>query len=170
MIGINLLREGLDIPECALVAIIDADKEGYLRSKTSLIQTIGRAARNVDSKVLMYADKITNSMKQAIEEELYEIVSILYTLKQEGLIREIGLSNETCWGTLKYLEAVKKFKGLCIASIQNEYTLMCRIFDNDFNELAVNENIPLLAYSPLRLLMYYYVSLFTSWLLSLLAS
>tara|TARA_Y100000590_G_scaffold468613_1_gene652109 strand:+ start:992 stop:3061 length:2070 start_codon:yes stop_codon:yes gene_type:complete len=68
LIGINLLREGLDIPECALVAIIDADKEGYLRSKTSLIQTIGRAARNVDSKVLMYADKITNSMKQAIEE------------------------------------------------------------------------------------------------------
>ena len=68
LIGINLLREGLDIPECALVAIIDADKEGYLRSKTSLIQTIGRAARNVDSKVLMYADKITKSMRQAIEE------------------------------------------------------------------------------------------------------
>ena len=68
LIGINLLREGLDIPECALVAILDADKEGYLRSKTSLIQTIGRAARNVDSKVIMYADKITKSMKEAIVE------------------------------------------------------------------------------------------------------
>ena len=68
LIGINLLREGLDIPECALVAILDADKEGYLRSKTSLIQTIGRAARNVDSKVLMYADNNTKSMQSAIEE------------------------------------------------------------------------------------------------------
>ena len=68
LIGINLLREGLDIPECALVAILDADKEGYLRSKTSLIQTIGRAARNIDSKVLMYADNETKSMQSAIEE------------------------------------------------------------------------------------------------------
>ena len=68
LVGINLLREGLDIPECALMAILDADKEGYLRSKTSLIQTIGRAARNVDSKVIMYADSETKSMKAAIEE------------------------------------------------------------------------------------------------------
>ena len=68
LVGINLLREGLDIPECALVAILDADKEGYLRSKTSLIQTIGRAARNIDSKVIMYADITTISMRNAIEE------------------------------------------------------------------------------------------------------
>ena len=68
LVGINLLREGLDIPECALMTILDADKEGYLRSKTSLIQTIGRAARNVESKVIMYADTITKSMKAAIEE------------------------------------------------------------------------------------------------------
>ena len=68
LVGINLLREGLDIPECALMAILDADKEGYLRSRTSLIQTIGRAARNVESKVLMYADSITKSMKEAMEE------------------------------------------------------------------------------------------------------
>ena len=68
LIGINLLREGLDIPECALMAILDADKEGYLRSKTSLIQTIGRAARNVDSKVIMYADTMTKSMRSAIDE------------------------------------------------------------------------------------------------------
>jgi|TARA_B110000967_G_scaffold209950_1_gene268868 excinuclease ABC subunit B len=68
LIGINLLREGLDIPECALVAILDADKEGFLRSQRSLIQTIGRAARNVDGKVILYGDKITNSMQHAIDE------------------------------------------------------------------------------------------------------
>jgi excinuclease ABC subunit B len=68
LVGINLLREGLDIPECALVAILDADKEGFLRSETSLIQTIGRAARNVDSNVILYADQFTGSMQRAIEE------------------------------------------------------------------------------------------------------
>ena len=68
LVGINLLREGLDIPECALVAILDADKEGFLRSETSLIQTIGRAARNIDGKVILYADKVTKSIKNAIAE------------------------------------------------------------------------------------------------------
>jgi excinuclease ABC subunit B len=68
LIGINLLREGLDIPECALVAILDADKEGFLRSETSLVQTIGRAARNVDGRVILYADRITGSMERAIKE------------------------------------------------------------------------------------------------------
>ena len=68
LIGINLLREGLDIPECGLVAILDADKEGFLRSETSLIQTIGRAARNVDGRVIMYADRVTGSMERALGE------------------------------------------------------------------------------------------------------
>jgi excinuclease ABC subunit B len=68
LVGINLLREGLDIPECALVAILDADKEGFLRSETSLIQTIGRAARNIDGKVILYADTVTGSMERAIAE------------------------------------------------------------------------------------------------------
>jgi len=68
LVGINLLREGLDIPECALVAILDADKEGFLRSETSLVQTIGRAARNVDGKVILYADTITGSLERALEE------------------------------------------------------------------------------------------------------
>ena len=68
LVGINLLREGLDIPECALVAILDADKEGFLRSETSLIQTIGRAARNVDGKVILYADQVTGSMDRAMAE------------------------------------------------------------------------------------------------------
>ncbi|MGJ8611975.1 MAG: helicase-related protein, partial [Octadecabacter sp.] len=68
LIGINLLREGLDIPECGLVAILDADKEGFLRSETSLIQTIGRAARNAEGRVIMYADRITGSMERAMGE------------------------------------------------------------------------------------------------------
>jgi excinuclease ABC subunit B len=68
VVGINLLREGLDLPEVSLVAILDADKEGFLRSATALIQTIGRAARHLHGRVLMYADRITDSMKQAIEE------------------------------------------------------------------------------------------------------
>ncbi|WP_306978689.1 excinuclease ABC subunit UvrB [Ruegeria sp. YS9] len=68
LVGINLLREGLDIPECGLVAILDADKEGFLRSETSLIQTIGRAARNAEGRVIMYADRITGSMERALEE------------------------------------------------------------------------------------------------------
>jgi excinuclease ABC subunit B len=68
LIGINLLREGLDIPECALVAILDADKEGFLRSETSLVQTIGRAARNVDGRVILYADQVTGSMERAMAE------------------------------------------------------------------------------------------------------
>ena len=68
LVGINLLREGLDIPECGLVAILDADKEGFLRSERSLIQTIGRAARNAEGRVILYADKITGSMQTAIDE------------------------------------------------------------------------------------------------------
>jgi excinuclease ABC subunit B len=68
LVGINLLREGLDLPEVSLVAILDADQEGFLRSSTSLVQTIGRAARNVEGKVIMYADRITDSMQYAIDE------------------------------------------------------------------------------------------------------
>lgn len=68
LVGINLLREGLDIPECGLVAILDADKEGFLRSETSLVQTIGRAARNAEGRVIMYADKVTGSMERAMGE------------------------------------------------------------------------------------------------------
>tara|TARA_B100000287_G_scaffold306155_1_gene289279 strand:+ start:324 stop:2351 length:2028 start_codon:yes stop_codon:yes gene_type:complete len=84
LIGINLLREGLDIPECALVGVLDADKEGFLRSKTSLIQTIGRAARNIEGKVILYADEITGSIKYAIEEtERRRRKQILYNKKNK---------------------------------------------------------------------------------------
>merc|ERR1712167_221666 len=78
LVGINLLREGLDIPECGLVAILDADKEGFLRSETSLIQTIGRAARNIDGKVILYADKITKSIDKSIKKEIGDILESVY--------------------------------------------------------------------------------------------
>ena len=102
LVGINLLREGLDIPEITLVAILDADKEGFLRSETSLIQTIGRAARNSEGHVVMYADVMTDSMRNAIEEtnRRREI--------QEAYNKEHGITPKTIQKSVRDLISISK--------------------------------------------------------------
>jgi len=113
IIGINLLREGLDIPECGLVAILDADKEGYLRSKTSLVQTIGRAARNVDGKVILYADIMTKSIQAALEETNYrksrqQEYNKLHNITPQSVKRNIGEIIESIYEKDSYTVSLSK--------------------------------------------------------------
>ena len=117
IIGINLLREGLDIPECGLVAILDADKEGYLRSKTSLVQTIGRAARNLDGKVILYADIKTKSIEAALEETNYRKSKQLeynkvHNITPQSVKRNIGEIIESIYEKDSYTVSLSKDEDL----------------------------------------------------------
>ena len=116
LVGINLLREGLDLPEVSLVAILDADKEGFLRSETSLIQTIGRAARNLEGKVIMYADRITRSMQVAIDEtnrrrKLQEEYNIAHNIQPKSIekgIRDVIEATKVAEEEVKYGKEASK--------------------------------------------------------------
>ena len=145
LVGINLLREGLDIPECGLVCILDADKEGFLRSETSLIQTIGRAARNVDGRVILYADRITGSMERAMAEtdrrrdkqrayneahgitpqtirrDIHDIVA--HTAAQDGVLVDIdaeGANNLVGHNLRGYIEDLEKKMRAAAADLEFE--------------------------------------------------
>jgi excinuclease ABC subunit B len=121
LIGINLLREGLDIPECALVAILDADKEGFLRSKTSLVQTIGRAARNIDGRVILYADTMTASLRYAIEET------------------ERRRAKQTAWNEAHGItpQSVRSHIGEALASVfEQDYVTVAPVKDGGVKELV----------------------------------
>ena len=100
LIGINLLREGLDLPEVSLVAILDADKEGFLRNVTSLIQTVGRAARNVNGRVIMYADKVTESMRRTIDEtQRRRVKQIEYNFKHNITPTQAGRKKQDAFSS-----------------------------------------------------------------------
>src|SRR5699024_10599152 len=141
LIGINLLREGLDVPEVSLIAILDADKEGFLRSERSLVQTIGRAARNVNGKVIMYADKVTDSMQYAMDEtnrrraiqETYneEHNIVPQTVKKEirDLISISSVSEEKAEETMSYEDLTAEEKALLIAKLEKEMKEAAKSWD-----------------------------------------
>ena len=140
LIGINLLREGLDIPEVSLIAILDADKEGFLRSKRSLVQIIGRAARNSEGKVIMYADSITESMDYAIKEtnrrrNIQEAYNEEHGIIPKTIIKpihDVVRSKETKEMTAKYLKKKKmgkKDKETMILNLEKEMKEAARVLD-----------------------------------------
>ena len=144
LVGINLLREGLDLPEVQLVAILDADKEGFLRSRSALIQTIGRAARNQDGRVIMYANRITDSMKYAIDEterrrkiqeEYNEAHGITPTTIVKDIVNTLEISKKidskektkkTTKDVKKEIEILKSRMAIASSKLDFETAIKCR--------------------------------------------
>lgn len=145
LVGINLLREGLDLPEVALVAILDADKEGFLRSKTALIQTFGRASRNVDGKVIMYADKVTGAMRDAMaESDRRREKQIAYNTKHKivpkSIIKKISAieSAEETEDKQKAVETQKKLKKFAKSAHKEEIEILIADLENQMDLAAQN--------------------------------
>ena len=139
LVGINLLREGLDIPEVALVAILDADKEGFLRSETSMIQTIGRAARNAESKVVMYADSITGSMDRAIKEtERRRKIQMDYN-KEHGIIpKTIKKDVRDVIGSIMVTEESETYEVDSIGLSENDKAKLIKEYTDEMKDAAKN--------------------------------
>lgn len=140
LIGINLLREGLDLPEVSLVAIVDADKEGFLRSESALIQTIGRAARHVEGRVIMYADRMTDSMRRAIEEtnrrrEIQQAYNTEHDITPRGVDKEIG---EGLRAIIPQKEDAKKEKINLNKIPEHEYAGMVKDLTGQMNLASAN--------------------------------
>ena len=119
LVGINLLREGLDLPEVSLVAILDADKEGFLRSESALIQTIGRAARHVNGRVIMYADNMTGSMERALN-ETYRRREIQQKYNEEHHITPTSVAKEIGEGLRAIIPQKEKSKGIDLKKIPRD--------------------------------------------------
>ena len=162
LVGINLLREGLDVPEISLVAILDADREGFLRSRTSLIQMVGRAARNVDSKVIFYADNITNSIEEAIKEtkrrrDIQKEYNKKHGIKPKTVYKKISKDLKTLYGLVSITDSEKNdknsfyyndkdeaksiLKGSAKAQIQKQIKMLKKKMDKASAELNFEKSI-----------------------------
>ena len=142
MVGINLLREGLDIPEVSLVAILDADKEGFLRSETSMIQTIGRAARNANGRVIMYADRVTDSMQRAISEtERRRSIQIAYNEKHGIVPKTIQKGVRDSIEATKIAEEVESYDVNDVRNLKDEAEISQAIIVLKSEMMAAAENL-----------------------------
>ena len=142
LVGINLLREGLDIPEVSLVAILDADKEGFLRSETSMIQTIGRAARNANGRVIMYADRVTDSMQRAISEtERRRSIQIAYNEKHGIVPKTIQKGVRDSIEATKIAEEVESYDVNDVRNLKDEAQISQAIIVMKSEMMAAAENL-----------------------------
>ena len=142
LVGINLLREGLDIPEVSLVAILDADKEGFLRSETSMIQTIGRAARNANGRVIMYADRVTDSMQRAISEtERRRSIQMAYNEKHGIVPKTIQKGVRDSIEATRIAEEVESYDVNDVRALKDEAQISQAIIVMKSEMMAAAENL-----------------------------